>query len=47
VGDFIDKPLDHGGLAFSRPLASVIVAAMMIVCIVVLPQWAGSHPQRA
>jgi uncharacterized membrane-anchored protein len=47
VGDFIDKPLDHGGLAFSRPLASAIVAAMMIVCIVVLPQRAGSHPQRA
>src|SRR5882762_11882045 len=24
VGDFLDKPLDHGGLALSRPLASAI-----------------------
>ena len=23
VGDFLDKPLDHGGLALSRPIASV------------------------
>ena len=47
VGDFIDKPLDHGGLALSRPLASAGVAALMIVCILLLPQRAGSHPQRA
>lgn len=47
VGDFIDKPLDHGGLALSRPLASAVVAALIIVCILLLPQRAGSHPQRA
>jgi uncharacterized membrane-anchored protein len=47
VGDFIDKPLDHGGLAWSRPLATVVVAALMIVCILVFPQRAGNHPQRA
>jgi len=47
VGDFIDKPLDHGGLAFSRPLASLVVAVLMIACILVLPQKAGSPPQRA
>ena len=46
VGDFIDKPLDQGGLAMSRPLASVVVAALMIVCILLLPQKAGSHPQH-
>jgi hypothetical protein len=39
--------LDHGGLALSRPLASAVVAALMIVCILLLPQRAGSHPQRA
>ena len=27
VGDFLDKPLDHGGLALSRPIASVVIAA--------------------
>jgi len=47
VGDFIDKPLDQGGLAWSRPLATVVVAALMIVCILVFPQRAGNHPQRA
>src|SRR6202158_2259781 len=46
VGDFLDKPVDHGGLALSRPLASAVVAALMIVCILLLPQRAGSHPQR-
>ncbi|HTY68685.1 MAG TPA: hypothetical protein VMH36_18680 [Alphaproteobacteria bacterium] len=44
VGDFLDKPLDHGGLALSRPLASVLIAAFIIVCLIVLPQRAGRHP---
>jgi uncharacterized membrane-anchored protein len=44
LGDFFDKPLDHGGLAMSRPIASVIIAALMIGCILVFPQRAGSHP---
>jgi len=46
VGDFIDKPLDQGGLAWSRPLATAVIAALMIVCILLLPQRAGSHPAR-
>jgi uncharacterized membrane-anchored protein len=45
VGDFLDKPLDHGGLAFSRPLASAVLAAAILVLILVLPQRAGSHPE--
>jgi uncharacterized membrane-anchored protein len=44
VGDFLDKPLDHGGLAFSRPLASAVLAAAIILLILVLPQRAGAHP---
>jgi uncharacterized membrane-anchored protein len=44
VGDFLDKPVSHGGLALSRPLASAVLAAFIIVCILVLPQRAGSHP---
>lgn len=47
LGDFLDKPLDHGGLALSRPLASAVMAAVMIVCILILPQRAGDHPQRS
>ena len=44
VGDFLDKPLDHGGLALSRPIASVVIAVLMIMLVLVLPQRAGSHP---
>ncbi len=38
VGDFLDKPLDHGGLALSRPLASLVLAVCMIACVLLLPQ---------
>jgi uncharacterized membrane-anchored protein len=44
VGDFLDKPIQQGGLAFSRPLASLVIAALIIVSLVVLPQRAGTHP---
>jgi len=46
VGDFLDKPVHDGGLAFSRPLASAIIAAFIVLCIVLLPQRAGRHPGR-
>ncbi len=38
VGDFLDKPLDHGGLALSRPLASAVIAAAMILCVSLFPK---------
>jgi uncharacterized membrane-anchored protein len=44
VGDFLDKPLDHGGLALSRPLASAVIAAFIILSLLLLPQRAGTHP---
>lgn len=44
VGDFLDKPLDKGGLAFSRPLASLVLAGAIVLLILVLPQRAGRHP---
>jgi uncharacterized membrane-anchored protein len=43
AGDFLDKPVSDGGLNFSRPLASLIMAGAIIVCILVFPQRAGSH----
>ncbi|MFZ0988761.1 MAG: hypothetical protein WAN27_13615, partial [Xanthobacteraceae bacterium] len=46
VGDFLDKPVHDGGLAFSRPIASAIIAAFILLYIVVLPQRAGRHPER-
>ena len=42
LGDFLDKPLDHGGLALSRPIASAILAAIMIACVLMLPQRAAA-----
>jgi uncharacterized membrane-anchored protein len=47
VGDFLDKPLSHGGLALSRPIASVVLAAFMVACILLIPQRAGTHPSEA
>ncbi len=44
LGDFLDKPTSHGGLALSRPLASAVIAAFIIVCLFVLPHRAGRHP---
>src|SRR6202047_2936845 len=44
VGDFLDKPAAAGGLNFSRPLASAVIAAFIILCLFVLPQRAGRHP---
>jgi uncharacterized membrane-anchored protein len=47
VGDFFDKPIAQGGLNVSRPLASAIIAALMLVCILAFPQQPGSHPKTA
>jgi uncharacterized membrane-anchored protein len=44
VGDFIDKPVADGGLALSRPLASAVIAAIIVALLVVLPQRPGRHP---
>jgi uncharacterized membrane-anchored protein len=44
VGDFLDKPVSQGGLSLSRPLASAVIAAVIIALIVLLPQRAGRHP---
>jgi uncharacterized membrane-anchored protein len=38
VGDFLDKPLDKGGLALSRYSASAVLIALILVCIVVFRQ---------
>ena len=45
VGDFFDKPLAEGGLNVSRPVATALIAAAMIACVLLIPQRAGSHPR--
>ena len=44
AGDFLDKPRNQGGMAFSRPLASAILLVFILACLLVLPQRAGTHP---
>lgn len=44
VGDFLDKPIEHGGMALSRPVATAALAAAMVVLILIVPQRAGRHP---
>jgi uncharacterized membrane-anchored protein len=44
VGDFFDKPIAKGGLDVSRPIATAIIAAMILILVLVLPQRAGTHP---
>jgi uncharacterized membrane-anchored protein len=44
VGDFLDKPIEKGGLDFSRPLASMVLASAILALILILPQRAGQHP---
>ena len=41
VGDFLDKPISAGGLAMSRYVASLVLLAFIVVCILVFPQRAA------
>lgn len=43
VGDFLDKPVSHGGLALSRPLASAILLGVIVLLVAILPQRPGRH----
>jgi len=47
LGDLLDKPVADGGFAISRYYASAILAAVIIACIVILPQRAGTHPRAS
>jgi uncharacterized membrane-anchored protein len=44
VGDFLDKPVGEGGLALSRPIASIVLAVVIVAAVALLPQRAGAHP---
>lgn len=35
VGDFLDKPLDHGGLALGRFSASAVLVGLIAICLIV------------
>jgi uncharacterized membrane-anchored protein len=46
VGDWFDKPVAKGGLAMSRPMASAVLAIVIVLLIAVFPQRAGRHPSN-
>ncbi len=43
VGDFLDKPVSHGGLELSRYTASASLLALIVLCILVFPQRPARH----
>lgn len=47
VGDYLDKPVHDGGLALSRPIATAVIAAFILLCLLILPQRAGQHPAHS
>ena len=47
VGDYLDKPVKDGGMALSRPIATAVIAAFILVCLLILPQRAGKHPGQS
>jgi uncharacterized membrane-anchored protein len=47
VGDFLDKPFDHGGLNLSRPIASAVLAAAIVILVLIIPQRPEKHPSAA
>ncbi len=44
VGDLLDKPVSHGGLALDRFTASAVLAAFIVLALWLIPQRAGDHP---
>ncbi len=47
VGDLLDKPLNEGGMALSRGVATLVLAVFIAGCIALIPQKAGSHSGKA
>jgi uncharacterized membrane-anchored protein len=43
VGDFLDKPLDAGGLDLSRYSASAVLLVFIVVCVLIFPQRAATQ----
>lgn len=43
LGDFLDKPLDDGGLALSRYEASAVLVVFIVACTLIFPQRAAIY----
>jgi len=44
VGDFLDEPVAHGGLALGRFETSVVLVVLILACIWFVPQRAVRYP---
>ena len=44
IGDFLDKPVAHGGLELGRFSASAVLAVFIVACILFIPQRAERIP---
>lgn len=42
IGDLLDKPVSNGGFALGRFSASITLMAIIVACIILIPQRAGS-----
>ena len=47
LGDLLDKPIEHGGMAIGRFTISGVLVAFMIAMILFLPNKAGAHPGKS
>ena len=47
LGDWFDKPIAKGGLAFSRPLATLVLGAAIVLLVWLLPQRPATDERRA
>ena len=47
VGDLLDKPLDRGGFAFSRPHASGVLVAAIVLLVLVWPLYPSARSTGA
>ncbi|HET8750282.1 MAG TPA: hypothetical protein VFM42_06035 [Sphingomicrobium sp.] len=47
VGDLLDKPIESGGFELSRPIASIVLAGVIVLLILLLPQRPAGHSRQA
>ena len=46
-GDLLTKPYANGGLNLNRINSSLVIAALIVGCILLMPQRGGYHPRKA
>ncbi len=47
IGDYLDKPIEEGGLDISRPLATAVIGVFIIACLLLIPQRPGQQAEKS